>query len=161
MLSRSIRLMAFAFLVAALSGCGAQSPESRRKEAQANADKYWEYLRANDPEGAYKNTFSENYKRNLPLENFLKFQRGLTERTGAITSYTVVRYDADPQKQQVALGYSVQTEKLSGPAMFEIKMAPEGSEWRVESVEPKQMPTPPQQQPAPPQTAPPGGANRK
>jgi hypothetical protein len=140
------------------ASCGAQSPESRRKEAQANGDKYWEFLRANNPEGAYNNTFSANYKRNLPIESFLKFNQALTDRTGPVTSYTVVRYDADPEKTYVSLGYSVQLEKLPGPALFELKMVTDGTEWRVDSVEPKQMPQPPQPQQSQgplPQSAPP------
>lgn len=153
-------------VVLTVAGCTASSPEAIRKEAQSNADKYVEYMKAGDFASAYDKTMHSDYKRQLPLETFVKFREGMTNTFGAVESYQVVHYDADPERQSVTLTYSVKYSKVPEIGQEIIMLRREGTEWRVMSVEPKMpqkpqrvqdMPTPiaPPAPQAPPPAAPP------
>ena len=91
--ARSIAVAALLVVSFAVFGCS-QSPEARRKEAQANADKFLEFIKANDPEGAYRNTFSSTYKSQQSLDSWVRFCQGMSHTTGPIVNYQVVKYDA-------------------------------------------------------------------
>jgi hypothetical protein len=154
---RAGRLALVVFL-AALAGCGT-SPETRRREAQSNADKYWELIKAGKPEEAYNQTFSTTYKGQLDPETFVKFQRALEARTGPVTGFQVVHFDADPAKPLVVLTYALQTANVPEPSMFDVSVEEEGSEWRIAQIEPKiqkKAPAAPPATPIRPPTAPPG-----
>jgi hypothetical protein len=155
-----VRLLAVAALVGMLAACGT-SPETRRKEAQSNGDKYWEFLKAGNPEGAYNNTFSSRYKRDLPLDLYLKFNKALEATFGTVRDYQVVHYDANPDRTLLVLTYRVETTNSQEPLMFDVKMGQEGTEWRVDQVEPKipgQAPAAPPALPIRPPTKPPAPA---
>ncbi len=126
-------------------GCS-QSAAARRKEAQANGDKYLEFLKANDAEGAYRNTFSSAYQAQQSLDSWLRFRQGMAHVTGPILNYQVVKYDAPENSPRVSLTYAIQTANIKDPVLENIKLEREGSEWKIVSVEPQfsQQQTPPQ-----------------
>jgi len=139
---RAVVAVALAAAVFGLVSCK-DSPETRRKQAQSNGDKYWELLRANNPRGAYDQTFSESYKRSLDVETFLAFTERLSKSTGPILGYQVVHYEAQPDKPTVVLTYSVQTANVPDALLYDVALEQEGSEWRVSSIEPKIKRQPP------------------
>ena len=116
--------------------CGS-SPAERRKAAQANGDKYFEFLKAEDYEGAYRHTFSTAHKQQLPIETFVRFRQAYAAQTGKIVDYEVVEYSADPEKEFVTLVYSIRTDKFPVPVSEVVKMQMEGTEWRIASIEPR------------------------
>lgn len=140
-------------VVATLAGCK-DSPETRRKQAQSNADKYWELIKANNPGGAYDQTFSENYKKNLDRATFEKFAGLLDKSAGNVMEYQVVAYDAAVDKPVVKLTYSVTTANSPDPLFYDITLEQQGSEWRISQVEPKIQRPASQAPPAPPLRAP-------
>lgn len=117
-------------------GCS-QSAEARRKEAQANADKYLEFLKANDAEGAYKHTFGQTYKSQQSLESWIRFRQGMSNTTGPILNYQVVKYDATPTNPRVSLTYAIQTANVKDPILETVRLEREGTEWKIVSVEPQ------------------------
>ena len=129
-------LLALAVSIVA-SACTGDSPASLRKEAQSNADKYIELLKVGDFEGAYVKTFHAEYKRQLPLETFVKYRQGVAATTGAIESYQMVHYDADTERDSVTLSYAVKYTNMPEPGTEIVKLRREGTEWRISSVEPK------------------------
>ncbi len=129
-------LLALAVSIAA-SACTGDSPESLRKEAQSNADKYIELLKAGDFEGAYLKTFHADFKRQLSLETFLKFRQGVASTAGTIESYQMVHYDADTERDSVTLNYAVKYSNMPEPGTEIVRLRREGTEWRISSVEPK------------------------
>lgn len=128
-------LLALAFSAAA--ACTGTSPAALRKEAQSNADKYIEFLKARDYEGAYATTLHADFKRQMPLETFLKYRQGLSATVGEVESYQVVHYDADPERGSVTLEYAVKYSKNPEIGAEVIKLRREGTEWRITSIEPK------------------------
>src|SRR5690349_16410652 len=107
--SRTLAAAALVALIAALAACG-DSPEARRKQAQANADKYIEMIKANDYEGAYHKTFAAQYKAALPIEAWIRYRQGFANRTGPIQSYTVVKFVQDPARsREIRFTYAINT----------------------------------------------------
>jgi hypothetical protein len=133
-------LVALALAVAAL-GCGT-SKESARKAAQSNADKYYELLKAGNPEGAYRMTFSERYRGHLQLETFLRYQERFTSSYGAVQEYEVTDAQIDDALTSVKLTYTLKTANVQHPVEETLRLRQEGSEWRIESVEPRMRPQP-------------------
>ena len=129
-------LLALALSIAG-TACTGDSPASLRKEAQSNADKYIELLKAGDFEGAYVKTFHADYKRQLPLDTFVKYRQGVASTTGAIESYQMVHYDSDTERDSVTLNYAVKYTNMPEPGTEVVKLRREGTEWRISSVEPK------------------------
>ena len=135
---RPLTTMLLVMLVSiAVTGCTGTSPEALRKEAQSNADKYVEFLRASDFEGAYAKSMHSEYKRQLSLETFVKYREGLASTLGAVESYQMVHYEADPEREAVTLTYSVKYANMPDPGTEVVKLRREGTEWRITSVEPK------------------------
>jgi hypothetical protein len=132
-----IRTLSFLALAALLAGCGPNAA-SVRKQAQANADKYFEFLKAGDLQGAYDNTFSANYKRMLSPDSYIKFQQFINARAGDVQDYTA---DDDPKidldRHTVTFTYAVKTANLPSALAYDVKMVQEGSEWRIDNLEPK------------------------
>lgn len=126
-------------LVISMAGtaCTGTSPEALRKEAQSNADKYLEFMRAGDFEGAYAKTLHADYKRQLALETFLKYREAIASTAGAIESYQVVHYDSDVERESVTLDYAVKYSRMPEPGTEIVKLRREGTEWRITSIEPK------------------------
>jgi hypothetical protein len=146
-------LVAVVLVLLSIAGC-TDSPETRRKQAQSTGDKYWELLKAGNAQGAYDQTFSAAYKRELPAESYVKFNDLLSKSIGPITGYQVVKYDAAPAKQSVLLGYAVQAANSTEPLMFDVTLVQEGAEWKISSVEPKIQRQAPAAPPAPSLRAP-------
>lgn len=137
MISRTLTFLAVAALVAGLAGCKPNAA-SVRKEAQANADKYFEFLKAGDLEGAYNNTFSENYKGQLPIGSYVKFQKALNDAGGEVVDYAAndnPKIDLD--RHTVSFVYTVKVARAQQPLDYTVRMVQQGSEWRVDSIEPK------------------------
>ncbi len=153
-LSSRFVLIAILVCVAASTVACSDSPETRRKEAQSNADKYWELLKANNPQGAYDQTFSSHYKQSVSPEAFVRFNELITRSAGPVVDYQVVKYDANPQKPQVSLTYSVRTANAPDALLFDIKVERDGAEWRIASVEPQIQKQAPAAPPAPSLRAP-------
>ena len=122
-------------LVISMAGtaCTGTSPEALRKEAQSNADKYLEFMRAGDFEGAYAKTLHADYKRQLALETFLKYREAIASTAGAIESYQVVHYDSDVERESVTLDYAVKYSRMPEPGTEIVKLRREGTEWRLRS----------------------------
>lgn len=129
-------LLALALSIA-VTACTGDSPASLRKEAQSNADKYIELMKAGDFEGAYVKTFHAEYKRQLALETFVKYRQGIAQTAGNIDSYQMVHYDADTERDAVTLNYAVKYANMPEPGTEIVKLRREGTEWRISSVEPK------------------------
>ena len=129
-------LLALALSIAG-TACTGDSPASLRKEAQSNADKYIEFMKAGDFEGAYVKTFHAEYKRQLALETFVKYRQGVAQTAGSIDSYQMVHYDADTERDSVTLNYAVKYSNMPEPGTEIVKLRREGTEWRISSVEPK------------------------
>lgn len=143
--ARSIAVAALLVVSFAVFGCS-QSPEARRKEAQANADKFLEFIKANDPEGAYRNTFSSTYKSQQSLDSWVRFCQGMSHTTGPIVNYQVVKYDAPAGSPRVTLTYAIQAANIQDPFQETIRLEREGTEWKIISVEPQFKPPPTTQQ---------------
>jgi len=124
-------------LLLTFGACTGTSPESLRKEAQANADKYVEFLKAGDFDGAYAKTFHSDYRRELAPETFNKFRKGIAQTAGQIENYQVVHYDADPSSGTVVLTYAIKYTNLADVGREIVKLKRENGEWRITSVEPK------------------------
>ena len=157
MITRTPMLLALIFLIASIAACGPNAA-SVRKEAQANADKYFEFVKAGNLEGAYRNTFSANYKGQLDLETYTRFQQALTAQAGDIENYSAAdNPKIDLDRHTVGFVYSVKTTKMATTLDFDVRMVQEGSEWRIDALDPKfskvAAPEPntklPQKQPAP------------
>lgn len=154
-MNRSLTAMWLALTVVfGFAGCMASSPEALRKEAQSNSDKYVEFLKAGDFESAYAKSMHADYRRQMPIETFVRYRQGLEQTFGAIESYQVVHYDADPERQSVTLTYAVKYSKAPEPGSEIVKLRREGTEWRVTSIEPKM----PQKAPIAPDITMPGMA---
>lgn len=171
MMGRMKRLSTHLLCVLAMSiaaiGCTGSSPEALRKEAQANADKYLEFLKAGDFEGAYSKTLHSDYKRQMSEDSFVKYRQGFVHTAGALDSYQMVHYDADTERGTVTLNYAVKYTQMAETGSEIVKLRREGTEWRITSIEPKlpqkapyapdiTMPgyAPPSNQPAPPAPGP-------
>lgn len=143
--------------LAVLAACGT-SRDTIMKQAQSTGDKYFELLRAGDPSAAYDKTFSDRYKMQLPKDTYLKFQQGLDKMAGPIVAYQLGQAKYNENANEVLLTYALQTQNLQQPIQYSVKLASNGSDWQIVSVEPNVQPTAPPQQPAAPQSAPaPGG----
>jgi hypothetical protein len=126
-------------VVVAAAGCG-ETPESRRKAAQAAADQYFEYIKARDYEGAYRNTFSSRHRGELSLEDFVLYRRSLEAWTGPISGYRVVGYHPDPGNNRIRFTYALEPQdpakaRPSAGATTEIlDLVEEEGEWRVAAL---------------------------
>lgn len=129
-------VIALVVLVAVSIGCGT-SDETKRKQAQSTGDKFWELIKAGSPERAYQETFSSRYKRMLNADSFKSFNDAIWSKFGTIDSYSVVRFEPDKTTQWIVMTYAVQATGYPAPLMFELKLGPEGSDWRIEQYEPK------------------------
>jgi hypothetical protein len=156
----SAAALAVTLFVFALSsgGCGT-SVESHKKAARSNADKYYELLKAGNPEQAYRETFSDTYKLQLPIESFLKYQQLYTSRYGPVVDYSVTDSTYDAEREMIVMTYSINTSTSPTPLADIVRLGRVGSEWRIVSVEPKNL-RPQSQQPQPPagSAQPPAGA---
>lgn len=140
-----------AAIVVVVSGCGS-SPAALQKAAQANGDKYYEFLKTGNPEGAYREVFSKAYKSNLDLERYLKYRAGVDGRLGRIVEYQVADANVDADKKVVTMTYLLRTSHLQEPMKEVVRFRLEGAEWRMDEFVPQY--TPPKPAPAPP-TGPP------
>jgi hypothetical protein len=140
-----------ATIVLAVSGCST-SPAALQKAAQANADKYYEFLKTGNPEGAYREVFSKAYKSNLNLELYLKYRAGVDGKLGRIVEYQVADAKVDANMKVVTMTYLLRTTNLPEPMKEVVRFRLEGTEWRMDEFVPQY--TAPKPAPAPP-TGPP------
>jgi len=137
MIKKTLSLLALAIVLAGIAGCGPNAA-SVRKEAQANADKYFEFVKAGNLEGAYNNTFSANYKRQLDRESYVRFQQAVNNKFGEIQEYAVAdEPKIDLDRHSVVFVYNVKSANMATVLNYNVRMVQEGSEWRIDAVEPK------------------------
>lgn len=132
----TLALGALALVVAIAAGCGA-SEESQRKSAQANADKYYELISAGNYAGAYKSTFSDAYRDALELETFVRYQEGYAATLGHVQGYKATQAEVDTERGTAELTYALDVSKVPEPVGEVVRLSLQGTEWRIDSIEPK------------------------
>lgn len=137
MTRRTTTALAFCLLLAlGAIGCGA-TVDSMKYAAKANGDKYYEFVKLGKYGDAYRNTFANTYKGQLPLDTYEAYQRRFNEQYGLLENYSVVESIYDEQTDTVTLTYSLDLAKLPTPVTEVIRLGKQGTEWRIVSVEPK------------------------
>jgi hypothetical protein len=118
------------------TGCGV-SEEAMRKAAQSNADKYYELVKLDKFDEAYQQTFSTSYKLQMPIEIYTKFQKQYRSRLGQLEEFEVAESTVDTEAERVSLTYSLKLSSSPEPVGEIVRLKKEGSEWRIDSVEPR------------------------
>jgi hypothetical protein len=135
------RLAAAAMALAAsiaLAACGT-SVASLRQAAEANANKYYELISAGDYEGAFKQTFSDTYRQQLQIDTFVRYQQRYAAELGGIQGYKAIETDVDQERGTATITYALDVGKLPEPVNEVVRLRLQGTEWRIDSVEPKVM----------------------
>ena len=144
------------------AGC-AETAEDRSRRARPAAERYYEYVKTGDLEGAYRHTLAGSYRAQMPTEAFIKFRRQLAASTGALRGVRLIETADVPQTQRVKLTYALDCERFpNDPPQEILGLEREQGEWRIASIDVK-MPKP--QQAAPqnlplPGATPPDGAQK-
>lgn len=130
----------------AASGACAETAESRRRAAQATADRYFERIKVGDYEGAYRNTFSSVFRGELSIEDFEIYHRGLERWTGPIGGFHVVAYAPETQNGRIQLTYALEpadparSASRGGVTHEILQLVEENGEWRISSLDTNRTP---------------------
>jgi len=73
----------------------------------------------------------------LPVEAWLRYRKGFANKMGAIQSYSVAKYVADPAKpKEIRFTYALTTDNYpTDPVTEHLVMGLEGAEWKVYDVQ--------------------------
>jgi hypothetical protein len=132
---RRIVTVLFVCLSLISASCG-ETPEARLKSAQPTAEKYFEYIKASDYTGAYRNTFSKAHRAQLDLESFNIYRTRLAATTGKLVGVTLVETKDNADIGRVRLVYALQSESHPAAAPTEIlDLEREDGEWKISAVD--------------------------
>jgi hypothetical protein len=158
-------------LVAAVatSGCG-ESSEKRMRSARPVAERYFEYIKVGDYEGAFRHTLASSYRAQMQQESFVQYRQMLAATTGPIAGASLVESTESAATGRVRLVYTLDSERLKeDPPREVLDLERERGEWRIAAIDvkmpkakqagqPQDLPLPGPRNPAP---APPAApANR-
>lgn len=129
-----LAMLSIALSVIGSSACS-NSTESKRKAAQANAEKYMEFIKAGDYAGAYANTFHPRYQNATSLESFTKYRKAFADKAGAMRGFNMVMFNPNFDRDQVTFLFKLEVENPQVDMNESVRMILEGSEWKVASVE--------------------------
>ena len=118
------------------TGCGT-SEEAMQKAAKSNADKYYELVRLGKYEDAYRQTFSETYKGQLPIDTYTRYQQQYRSRLGQLEEFEVTESTVDADAERISLTYSLKVGSAPDPVSEIVRLRKDGSEWRIDSIEPR------------------------
>jgi hypothetical protein len=117
-----------------VSGSCGTSEESLKRAAQSGAEKYLEFVKAEQYAEAYRRALSSRYRQKLTLETFELYRGRLTATTGRLKSVTLVKAAPLPESG-IRLTYALEGDRISQPAYEILDMRKDGDDWKVDDLD--------------------------